>query len=66
MSIADGYACPECGEWSLVCRLEHVEGVDRVLVRVSNVVPPPYCPMCGYRWWYEGLAEEAEKVISDE
>ena len=51
--------CPECGEWTVVCLVEPVGTV----ARVSHVTPPPYCPMCGYAWWREGLAEEAGKVI---
>jgi len=55
--------CPECGEMTVVCRLEELPD-DRV--RVSEVVPPPVCPFCGYKWWMEELAKEAERITADD
>ena len=56
-------ACPECGEITMVVRAEPLEGGK--YVRVSEVTPPPYCPMCGEPVWRELLGDEAERILHE-
>jgi len=55
--------CPKCGERTSVTLLQEIVGDASMMVRVSHLVPPPYCPICGHPWWREKLAEEAERVM---
>jgi len=54
--------CPNCGEWTTVSR---VRSIEPTLLEVSQLSPPPYCPVCGHPWWREGLADEAQRVIDE-
>ena len=59
--------CPECGEWTAVSLIRKVPSIGRGMrLEVSQVVHPPYCPMCGYSRWREGLAKEAEKIANSD
>lgn len=53
--------CPICGEWTVVCL---VEQVSPIRLKVSEVSPSPYCPMCGHPWWRDELGKEAERIAN--
>lgn len=59
--------CPRCGEEAeAVFAEKKTKRLGRLELKVTALNPPPYCPMCGYPWWREELAEAAERAIADE
>lgn len=55
--------CPSCGERSVVIRLASER--SGIVLRLTNVSPPPYCPMCGHPWWRDELGKEAYRITDD-
>lgn len=55
--------CPSCGERSVVIRLASER--SGIVLRLTNVSPPPYCPMCGHPWWRDELGKEAYRITED-
>lgn len=55
--------CPECGELSIVTHIT----VERsgLLVKMTEITPPPFCPMCGHPWWRDELSKEAYRITED-
>lgn len=55
--------CPECGELSIVTHIT----VERsgLLVKMTEITPPPFCPMCGHPWWQDELSKEAYRITED-
>ena len=58
--------CPICQEWTVVCRIEETMYRGHAALKVTNVLPPPYCPMCGHPWWRDELGKEAERIANGE
>ena len=55
--------CPECGELSIVTHIT----VERsgLLVKMTEITPPPFCPLCGHPWWRDELSKEAYRITED-
>lgn len=55
--------CPSCGERSVVIRMTSER--SGIVLRLTNVSPPPFCPMCGHPWWRDELSKEAYRITED-
>ena len=55
--------CPNCGERSVVIRMTSER--SGIVLRLTNVSPPPFCPMCGHPWWRDELSKEAYRITED-
>ena len=55
--------CPSCGERSVVIGMTSER--SGTVVRLTNVSPPPYCPMCGHPWWRDELGKEAYRITEE-